>query len=1019
MVANVETANQQVVGTITSLTGTVEAIGIDGQERILQAGDQVHADEVIMTGATASVEIKFNNGNDVNMGSDARVALDSDVYGSTSTGDAATSVEAVQQAIVAGQDPTANLEAPGAGLGGEEGGHDFVRVDLIDQRVNPESGFETEGRSSSIDNPEYELQIIEPRVIEPEPEPPVVPNISISDAQVTEGNLVEGEGTDSTITFNISLDQATTTTVTVNYFVTDFGAHNPEDYNGSLAPLAGTITFNPGDVLQTITIDVTDDLIPELTHRGVETFNVFLDTPVNGNIIDGHGIGTIIDNDPKAFNDAYAVDEGATINIAADGVLKNDIDPDGDVLSSSLVTGPVNGTLTLNSDGSFSYTHNGSETTSDSFIYRLADEDGGSSTATVNITINPQNDGPIAVADDNAIIEDAVPNTVAGNVLTNDTDVDNLPADLSVTTTGNIVGLYGTLTLNANGSYSYALNNANPTVDALNTGDSLSDVFNYTMTDGALTSNSTLTITINGVTDSGIPSLLTVGSNVADVSGEIQPHIFPTDTFGAIVGGNGNDSLIGDTGGAFSSFDSYNVVYAVDLSGSITEDGTMPDVRAALNDLNARFSDYVQESGQNVTIQIYGYASFNIGESIKLPSGAIMETAFNFTITQGTVTPDISGLTTFINQLNSLPVGYYTERDPVTNRPIYLSGTEYAPVLEAIEGYYDPAGPALNLADTNSVYFISDGEPRDNATTLNNAINSFNSTTTTHGINVNAVGFGSATLVKLDQIDNTGGAQLVNLGDGSASLSAALTANIVFDSVGADNISGGDGNDIIFGDVINTDHLDSDVYGAAGTHDGAGYDALVEYLTTLNGVVPTTDAIRTFIEGNPEQFNLAGDMRGEGDTINGGAGNDKIFGQGGNDIIDGGDDNDIIYGGTGDDTMTGGTGTDQFIWLAGDDGTEAIPAIDVITDFTQGIGGDIINLDDLLPPTAVDVASSAAYLDFTLVGGNTEIKIDADAAGGATQIIVLEGVDLVTAPVGNYTNTQIITQLIAGDNLIV
>ena len=256
MVANVETATQTVVGTVTSLTGTVKAIGIDGLERVLQAGDQVHTDEIIVTGVSASVDIKFNNGSNVDLGSDSRVALDSDVVGSTSAGDAATSVEAVQQAIVAGQDPTANLEAPGAGLGGEQGGHDFVRVDLIDQRVNPESGFETEGLSFSFENPEEELLIVEPRDVDPEPVPPVVPNITISDAETVEGNpgieeeseefdliqtfaVTENAGTDSTITFEVRLDQATTNTVTVDYFVTDGGALNPGDYNGSLAPLTG------------------------------------------------------------------------------------------------------------------------------------------------------------------------------------------------------------------------------------------------------------------------------------------------------------------------------------------------------------------------------------------------------------------------------------------------------------------------------------------------------------------------------------------------------------------------------------------------------------------------------------------------------------------------------------------------------------------------------------------------------------------------------------------------------------
>ena len=60
---------------------------------------------------------------------------------------------------------------------------------------------------------------------------------------------------------------------------------------------------------------------------------------------------------PAATNDDYAVGEDSLLTIGAGvGVLANDTDPDGDVLSAVLVTGPSNGTLTFNADGSFTYT---------------------------------------------------------------------------------------------------------------------------------------------------------------------------------------------------------------------------------------------------------------------------------------------------------------------------------------------------------------------------------------------------------------------------------------------------------------------------------------------------------------------------------------------------------------------------------------------------------------------------------------------------------------------------------------
>ena len=65
-----------------------------------------------------------------------------------------------------------------------------------------------------------------------------------------------------------------------------------------------------------------------------------------------------------------------------------------------------------------------------------------------------------------------------------------------------LAGAYGTLTLNANGSYSYVLNNANPTVQALSPGQTLTEVFTYTLLDNDGDSDTaTLTITINGSND--------------------------------------------------------------------------------------------------------------------------------------------------------------------------------------------------------------------------------------------------------------------------------------------------------------------------------------------------------------------------------------------------------------------------------------------------------------------------------------------------------------------------------------
>jgi large repetitive protein len=103
-----------------------------------------------------------------------------------------------------------------------------------------------------------------------------------------------------------------------------------------------------------------------------------------------------------------------------------------------------------------------------------------------------------------------------GNVITNDTSATSVTriesnstksiAGVTSLSAGVIQGLYGTLTINANGSYSYAINNDNSAVNALLPSDTpLADVFTYTVTDGkSTTDTATLTVRIKGSNDAPI-----------------------------------------------------------------------------------------------------------------------------------------------------------------------------------------------------------------------------------------------------------------------------------------------------------------------------------------------------------------------------------------------------------------------------------------------------------------------------------------------------------------------------------
>jgi len=100
---------------------------------------------------------------------------------------------------------------------------------------------------------------------------------------------------------------------------------------------------------------------------------------------------------PVAVDDSYSTDQDTTLNIAAPGVLGNDSDADGDPMTAVLVDGVSNGTLALNSNGSFDYTPNTGFSGSDSFTYQAQDDKSElSNVATVLITVTPTGGGSTA-----------------------------------------------------------------------------------------------------------------------------------------------------------------------------------------------------------------------------------------------------------------------------------------------------------------------------------------------------------------------------------------------------------------------------------------------------------------------------------------------------------------------------------------------------------------------------------------------------------------------------------------------
>jgi len=148
---------------------------------------------------------------------------------------------------------------------------------------------------------------------------------------------------------------------------------------------------------------------------------------------------------PEAVDDAVtAVEDVPTTG----NVLTND---SGEEIRAELTIAPVNGTVVLNADGSFTYTPNANYHGTDTFTYRARDESGAFDLATVTITIQPVDDAPTAAPDSYTTPQDTELVVPAPGVLGNDSDVDS--SDLVVAL--RVPPAHGTLVLNANGSLRY------------------------------------------------------------------------------------------------------------------------------------------------------------------------------------------------------------------------------------------------------------------------------------------------------------------------------------------------------------------------------------------------------------------------------------------------------------------------------------------------------------------------------------------------------------------------------------
>jgi Ca2+-binding RTX toxin-like protein len=343
--------------------------------------------------------------------------------------------------------------------------------------------------------------------------------------------------------------------------------------------------------------------------------------------------------------------------------------------------------------------------------------------------------------------------------------------------------------------------------------------------------------------------------------------------------------------------------------------------------------------------------------------------------------------------------------------------------FKSASGWFDAVG---SNGYKNVTYFLTDGQPTSYGNSYNTsgayvtqpsvtaALNSYKKVagmSDVHAIGFEAgiqenvlryfdntidgngsLGSGSTTVTHTDgrntwRVTYSGATGEVAIIDHPNELDAALQSGSTTTSpnpVSDDYVYGGNGDDILFGDSINTDHLswtnaDTGIRYTAGSHDGMGADALGEYIkwSENHGSEAGSQQMVDYVRENWVSL-LDGRSDGGNDTLNGGAGND------------------ILFGGAGNDTLTGGAGADQFVFLANSNSGK-----DVITDFEAGtdkvVFADLVNANQLQGAVWNDNTHTLSFTGVDKAGQtyNNSITFNGMAAGETLNSILEKHVEFI------------------------
>ncbi|MCB1957399.1 MAG: retention module-containing protein, partial [Rhodocyclaceae bacterium] len=458
----------QAIATVVAVIGKAYARSPEGVQRELKPGDVLLEGETVVTAPGGQVELALGTGDLLTVHPEQVMVMSADMIpgGGPSTDEGALadgSIERVIQALEAGRTLDGELEAPAAGVdgGGTGDGNDFVRLLRIAEGVDPLSvTFAGEAAATEPDQSGAATGDGVPLAVD-------------DDVTTALGTTVIIDVLDN----DRDPDGNPLTIVAVGGQPVSVGV--PVDVDGGTVVLNedGTLSFTPADGVEgpvsfTYTISDGSSLVSATVTVQVG------DAP--------------LDDQPLAVDDTGTTEAGQALT----GNLASNDSPSldgGNVWA--IASGPANGTVVVNPDGTYTYTPADGFLGTDSFTYTLTDANGDVSTATVTISVVaagtlPPDDGgnddsPLAVDD---VFSTPVDEAISGNLAANDTPsldggnvwaIDSLPAN-------------GTATVNPDGTYSY-------TPDAGFEGE---DSFTYVVTDAdGDTSIATVTIRVGAADD--------------------------------------------------------------------------------------------------------------------------------------------------------------------------------------------------------------------------------------------------------------------------------------------------------------------------------------------------------------------------------------------------------------------------------------------------------------------------------------------------------------------------------------